>query len=103
MPDSASKKKWDKENVVLVEGKLSIREDDEVKIVAREIKDLNNLGSNIVTNERKKLLIDITNLTEENKARLRGALKFFNGEKNNTPVQVKNGENILNCRKYFYE
>ena len=92
-----------KENVVLVEGKLSIREDDEVKIVAREIKDLNNLGSNIVTNERKKLLIDITNLTEENKARLRGALKFFNGEKNNTPVQVKNGENILNCRKYFYE
>ena len=92
-----------KENVVLVEGKLSIREDDEVKIVAREIKDLNNLGSNIVTNERKKLLIDITNLTEENKARLRGALKFFNGEKNNTPVQVKNGEKILNCRKYFYE
>ena len=90
-----------KENVVLVEGRLSIREDDEVKIVAREIKDLNSVVAGLVTAQQKKLLIDITNLTEENKARLRGALKFFNGEKNNTPVQVKNGENILDCGSIY--
>ena len=92
-----------KENVVLVEGRLSIREDDEVKIVAREIKDLNFVGADSISDHHKKLLIDITKINEEDKVKLRGALKFFNGEKNNTPVQVKNGENILNCRKYFYE
>lgn len=90
-----------KENVVLVEGRLSIREDDEVKIVAREIKDLNSVVAGFVTAQQKKLLIDITNLTEENKARLRGALKFFNGEKNNTPVQVKNGKKILDCGSIY--
>ena len=89
-----------KENVILVEGRLSIREDDEVKIVAREIKDLSSVSS-ITTNERKKLLIDITNMGEEEKAKLRGALKFFNGEKNNTPVQVKNGKSILNCGSIY--
>ena len=31
---------------------------------------------------------------EEEKTKLRGALKFFSGERNNTPVQVINGENI---------
>ena len=92
-----------KENVVLVEGRLSIREDDEVKIVAREIKDLNFVGADSISDHHKKLLIDITKINEGDKVKLRGALKFFNGEKNNTPVQVKNGENILNCRKYFYE
>ena len=55
----------------------------------------------LVTAQQKKLLIDITNLTEENKARLRGALKFFNGEKNNTPVQVKNGKKILDCGSIY--
>ena len=86
-----------KENVVLVEGRLSIREDDDIKIVAREIKDLNSVSSE----KRKKLLIDITELREEEKSKLRGALKFFNGEKNNTPVQVKNGENILDCGSIY--
>ena len=86
-----------------MEGRLSIREDDEVKIVAREIKDLNFVGADSISDHHKKLLIDITKINEEDKVKLRGALKFFNGEKNNTPVQVKNGENILNCRKYFYE
>ena len=89
-----------KENVVLVEGRLSIREDDEVKIVAREIKDLNSVGRTAFGGP-KKLIINITNLSEKNKSRLRGALKYFNGDKNNTHVQVKNGERILDCGSIY--
>ena len=85
-----------KENVVLVEGRLSIREDDDVKIVAREIKELSQ-----VENKVKILQINITDLDEEIKSKLRGALKFFNGEKNNTSVQVINGEKILDCGSIY--
>jgi len=84
------------DNIVLVEGRLSIREDEEVKIVAREIKELSE-----VETKQKILRINITNLEENNKKKLRGALKFFSGEKNNTPVQVINGENILDCGTIF--
>ena len=78
------------DNVVLVEGRLSIREDEDVKIVAREIKELK-------VEEKKILKINITNLSESKKAQLRGALKFFNGEYNNTQVHVIDGEQTLNC------
>ena len=63
-----------------------------MKIVAREIKELSE-----EENKVKILKINITNLDENAKSKLRGALKFFSGEKNNTPVQVINGENILDC------
>ena len=88
------------DNVVLVDGRLSIREDEDVKIVAREIKELNEntdeANANI-THNNKVLQINITNLEEDKKAKLRGALKFFNGERNNTKVQVIDGENVLDC------
>lgn len=79
------------ENIVLVEGRLSIRDEDSITIVAREIKLLNQKETS------KVLLLDITNLSEEGKKRLRGALKFFNGERNNKRVQVKQGEEIKNA------
>ena len=31
------------------------------------------------------------------KKKLRGAIKYFNGEMNNIPVEVKEGEEILKC------
>ena len=80
------------DSVVLVEGRLSIREDEDVKIVARAIKELSN-----ETEKQKILKINITDLEEKEKAKLRGALKFFNGEYNNVPVQVIDGEKILDC------
>ena len=79
------------DNIVLVEGRLSIREDDGVKIVAREIKELPE------ENKVKILRVNITNMDETSKEKLRGVLRFYRGEKNNTPVQVINGENILDC------
>ena len=80
------------DNIVLVEGRLSIREDEDVKIVARDVKELSEAEY-----KQKILRINITNLDENAKKKLRGALKFFSGEKNNTPVQVINDENILDC------
>ena len=96
------------ENIVLVEGRLSIREEDEnITIIASKIVQFgvtlgtfpNDASVPFVTSEnntkRKILEINITNLTEEQKNKLRGALKFFSGDKNNTPVQIINGENKM--------
>ena len=73
------------ENIVLVEGRLSVREDEETKIVAREIKKLTD-------NKKQSLNINITNLTEKQKDSLRGALQFFTGDANNMQVQIINGD-----------
>ena len=140
------------ENIVLVDGRLSIREDDDVKIVANNITEFNentitnntksnanavgvdahidprinansnqipvgaddsvrpqnciNLTANVVgvaplgdpkNVKPKHLIINITNLSEDQKSKLRGAIKFFNGDRNNIAVSVKQGEKILPC------
>lgn len=82
------------ENIVVIEGRLSIREDEEVKIVANNIKEF--------TNQKSKVFrIDITNIDEELKKKLRGALKFFNGEKNNMIVQIIENEEIKPCGSIY--
>ena len=73
------------DNIVLVDGRLSIREDEDTKIVAREIKEFGE-------QKKKILVLDITNLDDEHKEKLRGAIKFFSGEKNNIPIQIINGD-----------
>ena len=78
------------ENIVIVEGRLSIREEDSCTIIANDIKDL--------TEEKKKqLIIDITNASEEQKEKLRGAIRFFNGDRNNMPIAVKVNDEIKPC------
>ena len=44
---------------------------------------------------KKSLIINITNLTEEQKNKLRGALKFFTGDRNNTAVKIINEKKEL--------
>jgi len=73
------------DSIVLVEGRLSIREDDEPKIVARAISELKE-------HKNRKLNLDITNLNEEQKEKLRGAIKFFAGDNNNILLQIQNNE-----------
>ena len=38
--------------------------------------------------KQKVLEINVTNLTEPQKAKLRGAIKFFSGDNNNIPVKI---------------
>ncbi len=89
------------ENIVMIKGRLSIREDDETKIVAQEIKDFNESIINEKKEENivkpKKLVINITNTSEEQKAKLRGAIRFFGGDKNNIAVEVKTGDESKKC------
>ena len=78
------------ENIVMISGRLSIREDDETKIVANKIE---NFGAS----RPKMLTLNITNTNEEQKSKLRGAIKFFSGEQNNISVVIKIGEDLKSC------
>lgn len=91
------------ENIVLIDGRLSIREDEPVKIVANNITEFNADNINNVNAQRsnrevinqkpKVLILDITNASEIQKDKLRGAIRFFSGDRNNIAVQVNiNGE-----------
>jgi DNA-directed DNA polymerase III (polc) len=75
------------DNIVEVEGRLSIREDEEPKIVARTIKEFAEI-------KKKAFELNVTNLNEETKEKLKGAIHFFNGEKSNMQMQIKNGEKL---------
>lgn len=82
------------ENIVMVEGRLSIREDDEATIIANEIKDFGQQKQKIFT-------LNITTANEEQKEKLRGALRYFNGDKNNMNVQIKVGEDLKSCGSIY--
>lgn len=96
------------ENIVVVEGRLSIREDEPIKIVANNIRDLNENEATRVENKvenkpkQKLLILDITNVEEEKKAKLRGAIRFFSGEKNNIAVQVLDKGEYKSCGAIFF-
>ena len=76
------------ENIIMIKGRLSIREDDNTKIVAQEIRNFGEKfseNSNKYENKKqdvqnteiqkpKHLVIDITNMEETEKAKLRGAI-----------------------------
>jgi len=83
------------ENIVIVDGRLSIREDADATIIANEIKDLGDEQPKVVT-------FDITNFSEEQKDKLRSAIKYFSGDKNNINVQVKIGDEIKPCGAIYY-
>ncbi len=98
------------ENIVLIDGRLSIREDEPVKIVANNITEFNEnvVNQNFKESKRathiekqkekpKLLTINITNISEEQKDKLRGAIRFFSGDRNNIAVSVQDGEKILPC------
>lgn len=70
------------ENIVVVDGRLSIREDDSTTIIANELKDFGEQKQRIFT-------LDLTTADEEQKEKLRGALRYFNGDRNNINVQIK--------------
>lgn len=76
------------DNIVLIEGRLSIRDEDDVTIIASKI-------SKFGKSKAKSLNINITHATEEQKAKLRGAIKFFSGDRNNIAVKIINGENEI--------
>lgn len=92
------------DNIVLVEGRLSMKEEDSVKIVASTIVDFEaatqntNARQNTPQETRTKILtLNIQNATEEQKEHLRGAIRFFAGEKNNIAIQIQDKEGLKPC------
>ena len=82
------------ENIVIVDGRLSIRE-DQVSIVANEIKNFGEEKPNILS-------IDITDFSEEQKSKLRSAIKYFSGDKNNINVEVVIEGEAKPCGAIYY-
>ena len=99
------------ESIIFIEGRLSIREDrQDVTIIPAKIVDLNEIqddGVRVISSNEiefrlpKKLVLDITELNEESKARLRGAIRFFTGDRSNLPVYVKQGDKLSSCGTIF--
>ena len=88
------------ENIVLVEGRLSIKEDEDARIIVQDIKEFSENGENLASvgsNQRKQLIIDITDLNEEKKNRLRGAIKFFAGDRVNIRLNVVDKSEVKPC------
>ena len=83
------------ENIVVVHGRLSIREDDTTTIIANELKDFGNQKQKIFT-------LDITNANDEQKEKLRGALRYFNGDRNNMNVQIRIEEELKPCGQIYW-
>ena len=79
------------ESIVLVEGRLSIREDEDVKIVANKIIEFKGENTQPKGNVLK---INITNLNDEQKEKLRGIIKFFAGDRNNCRIDIQNGDRV---------
>ena len=76
------------ENIVLVEGRLSIKEDEDARIIVQNIKEFseeNNTENHI---RKNTVLIDITELNETQKERLKGAIRFFSGDRVNMKISV---------------
>ena len=82
------------ENIVVIEGRMSIKEDADMSIVANSITELK-------VNKKKEVILNITDLDEDKKAKLRGAIKFFVGERNNMPIFVKQNDKISSCGAIF--
>ena len=98
------------ENIVVIDGRLSIREDEPVKIVANNIIDFNETkGDSSISSQNeyitekidlqkpKTLTLNITNTSEIQKDKLRGAIRFFSGDRNNIAVQVNDNGQIKPC------
>ena len=102
------------DNTIFVEGRLSIREDEPVKIVANTIsefneKSFNNKSSNFIDNLNNynnfnsinKININISDLSDEQKTRLRGAIKFFSGDRANTKLEITDKGEVKPCRAIY--
>ena len=90
------------DNIVLVEGRLSVREDEPVKIVASNIKEFSEEEQKEVKlNSIKTVNINIVPLSDSQKERLRGAIKYFSGDRANVKLEITDNEGIKPCGGVF--
>ncbi len=75
------------ENIIIVEGRLSIKEDEEARIIVQNIKEFSEEAGE--EKRRKNLMkIDITELVEDQREKLKGAIRFFSGDRVNMKLSI---------------
>ena len=90
------------DNIIVVNGRISIRNEQEVTIVANSIKDIESLSQNGGKNvENLPLQINVTDLSEEQKGKLRGAIRILSKQNCNRRLSIKNGETISDCGSIY--
>lgn len=89
-----SQDKLMEENIVLITGRLSIREEEMPSIIAMNIQEL-------LEKKENKMVFDIRGLNEETKARLRGTIKFFMGDRNNIKLEIIDDDGTKPCGGIF--
>ena len=89
------------DNIVIVEGRLSMKEDEDAKIIVQNIKEFSENTSSDKPKRKTTMQIDITELTEEQKEKLRGAIRFFTGDRNNIKLTILDKSQIKPCGAIF--
>lgn len=93
------------DNIIFVEGKLIIREEETIKIIAtniREFSEETEKNHNVKINNSPKILnIDITDLDEKQKVKLRGAIRFFAGDRANVKLEIVENNETKPCGGIF--
>ena len=77
------------DNIILINGKISVREDESTKILAEDIQTLK---------KQKTIVIELVteDLSDELKQRLSSMLEFFKGERGNCSIIVGENTQITN-------
>lgn len=94
------------DNIVMVEGKLSLREEEFPKIIAQIIKELPD-DIEKISNEQKKIKIikgiqiDITNFSEESKESLRKAIRTYSKQNVNAQIDIIDNNVVKPCGNIF--
>ena len=83
------------DNIVIIEGRLSIREDDRTTIIAQKVSDFGK-------KQELGIYFDITIMSEDEKDKLRGLLKFLHGDRNNMPVYIKINNEIKPSQPIYF-
>ena len=73
------------ENIIVINGRISIKDDTDISIIAENISELKG-------QTKKHLEINLNNLDDKQKENLKGAIRFFTGDKNNLAIYVIKGE-----------
>ena len=89
----------EEEKIVLVDGRLSIREDEPTKIIATNIKEMVSEDTGI-----SKININITDFSEEDKEKLRNFIRHYSKQTNpETKVEVTVNTEIRDCGNIFID
>ena len=82
------------DNIVLIEGRLSIKEDEDARIVVQNIKEFSEQAEN---SRKTTITINITEISSEQKEKLKGAIRFFSGDRSNMKINVLDKDEIKPC------